>query len=195
MAKYLWLCGFIAVMAACQTAPHSIEDTPGTTKDSVTRFYPFPQYLQDQIAYVDSTPFAIIRIVKINGITSDSGLVDKQTFKQNVMPFATVDPNSNALKHKYEESSFQDLSLEAVTFMIVAKDSSLPLQEATVLLHPETKKVKRLMQKKIIGSADSTITQQLLWIHNQRCQIAEIISKKDGSQYTRSVAFIWDAPF
>lgn len=194
MVKYLWLCGLIVMVAACQTSSHSKETIDSASKDSVTRFYPFPQYLQQQLAFVDTTPFAIIRIEKINGTTADSGLVNKQVFMQAMLPFTAIDPNTNELKDQYEESSFQDLSLEAVTFMIVAKDSTLPLQEATVLLNPETKKVKRVMQKKIIASADSTVTQQLLWIHNQRCQIAEIISKKDGSQYTRSIAYVWDAP-
>lgn len=194
MVRFLCFVCLLVIMASCQTTPHKEEALNDASKDSIARFYPFPQYLQDQISYVDTTPFAIVRIVKTDGITTDSGLVDKPAFKQATMSFASIDPNTNSLKDKYEESSFQDLSLEAVTFMIVAKDTTLPLQEATVLLHPETKRVKRVMQKKVIDAGDSTITQQLLWIHNQRCQIAEIISKKDGSQYTRSITYVWDAP-
>ena len=194
MMRFLCFVCLTVIMASCQTTPHKEEASKDVSKDSVARFYPFPQYLQDQISYVDTTPFAIIRILKTDGTTTDSGLVDKSVFRQATMPFAAIDPNSNSLKDKYEESSFQDLSLEAVTFMIVAKDTTLPLQEATVLLHPETKRVKRVMQRKVIDAADSTISQQLLWIHNQRCQIAEIISKKDGTQYTRSIAYVWDAP-
>lgn len=194
MVKYLISWCVLLTFAACQTATPSKNEAAGKSVDSVARFYPFPQYLQEQIAYVDTTPFAIIRIVKTNGQTTDSGLVDKQIFRQSVLPFASIDPNNNALKDQYEESSFQDLTLEAVTFMIVAKDPGLPLQEATVLLHPETKRVKRVMQKKIVSTADSSVTQQLLWIHNQRCQISEIITRKDGTQYTRSIAYVWDAP-
>jgi hypothetical protein len=194
MIRFLCIVCLTVIMASCQTTPPKEEPLNNDSKDSVAPFYPFPQYLQDQISYVDTTPFAIIRIVKKDGITIDSGLVEKPAFKEATLPFASIDPNSNALKDKYEESSFQDLSLEAITFMIVARDTTLPLQEATVLLHPETKRVKRVMQKKVISAADSTITQQLLWIHNQRCQIAEIISKKDGTQYTRSISYVWDEP-
>lgn len=179
---------------SCQPADSNDAAAAGTTSapDSATTFYPFPQYLQDQISYVDSMPLPIWRIEKREGRLIDSGLVSKEAFKAAVLPFTRPDPNSLAWKGKYLETSFQDLSLEAVTFSITATDPDLELQQADILIHPETQRVKHVMQKRILQEGDSTVVQQLLWIHNLRCQISEIIQKADGKQYARSISYVWD---
>ncbi|MCU0395440.1 MAG: hypothetical protein MUF29_06000 [Chitinophagaceae bacterium] len=179
---------------ACQPADSGDADAAGNkpATDSATRLYPFPQYLQGQISYVDSMPLPIWRIEKMEGRLIDSSLVSKEAFKAAVLPFTQPDPNSLALKGKYQETSFQDLSLEAITFSITSTDPDLELQQADILIHPETQRVKHVMQKRIRQEADSTVVQQLLWIHNLRCQISEIIQKADGKQYVRSISYVWD---
>jgi protein-disulfide isomerase len=157
--------------------------------------YPFPQYLSGQVAYVDSTPIAVEKIVKINGVTTDSGYIDKAAFKTAMNDFTSIDPNTYALRSQYKEISFQDLSIPSLTFSITTKDETLPLQQADILLNPDTKRVKHVVLNFIDSNGDSTVTKRVLWDHNMKCQIMESIELANGKQYTRITQYIWDKPF
>jgi hypothetical protein len=162
------------------------------TNDS--NFYPFPQYIMDEISYVDSMPLAIERVVKINGITTDSGFIDKQAFKKEMEPFIAIDPNTSANKASFTETSFNDLSLNAITFSITSQNEDMALQQADILLNAETRQVKNVILKYQYATADSSVQQHLLWKHHMKCQLSELIQHKNGAQYTRTTQYQWDAP-
>lgn len=162
--------------------------------DSTTNFYPFPQYLTDELAYIDSMPLAIERVVKIDGITTDSGYIAKDQFRLQMAPFLTIDPNEKSMKGKYSETSFHDLSLKAITFSISSTKPDLPLQQADILLNDETRQVKNVVIKMKVTAGDSTIDQRLLWHHHVKCLLAEMIQPANGAAYTRSTSYQWDVP-
>jgi hypothetical protein len=201
MHTFLLLFSSTLLLISCGNATQSDEastnlaDASDDTAESKEPLYPFTQYLSGQVAYVDSTPIAIEKIVKLNGVTTDSGYIDKAAFKTAMNVFTSIDPNTYALRSQYKEVSFQDLSIPSLTFSITSKDASLPLQQADILLNPETKRVKHVVLNFITTAGDSTVTKRLLWDHNMKCQIMESIEFGDGKQYTRITQYIWDKPF
>lgn len=173
----------------------NVSESSEDSAESKEPLYPFTQYLSGQVAYVDSTPLAVEKIVKLNGVTTDSGYIDKAAFRTAMNAFTTIDPNTYALRSHYKEVSFQDLSIPSLTFSITSKDTSLPLQQADILLNPDTKRVKHVVLNFITTTGDSTVTKRVLWDHNMKCQIMESIEFTDGKQYTRITQYIWDKPF
>ena len=157
-------------------------------------FYPFPQYIMGQLEYVDTMPLAVAMIKTVNGKTVDSGYVDKKLFREAVLPFLQEDPNLAEWKNGFKESSFEDLSLNAITFTISATQPNSSLRQADVLLNPLTKKVKTVNIRKIRNNGDSSIFQNLLWTHNYRSQLVEDITLKNGTHQQMITQFIWDIP-
>lgn len=155
-------------------------------------FYPFIDYIEGQIAQIDSTPFAIEKIVYINGKTIDSGFVSKKIFKQSAKVFTEIDPNHPDIKPKYKETSIQDLTLNRIAFSITATDNSFPLQQADVLVNPDNDKVKTVVLRKRLEAGDSIIFQHLVWVDNRYLQISETISPENKMEYVRVTKLIWD---
>ncbi len=166
------------------------EDTTGSNEP----LYPFIDYIRGQIAYVDSTPFGIEKIVSLNGKTIDSGFISKGLFKKEARPFLEVNPNEASLKKLYKENSFSDLTIGRVTFSITAKDASLKLQQADILVNPQNDLVKNVILRKQLTYPDSTVMQTLLWTDKMQFQVSETISSKNKESYSRVTKIVWDKP-
>lgn len=201
MRKFLLLFSSALFLLSCGDSTQSGKSSATLSEESEDSadlkepLYPFPQYLSGQVAYVDSTPIAVEKIVKLNGVTTDSGYIDKAAFKAAMNAYTAIDPNTYALRSQYKEVSFQDLSIPSLTFSITSKDATLPLQQADILLNPDTKRVKHVVLNFITAAGDSTVTKRVLWDHNMKCQIVESIEFSNGKQYTRITQYIWDKPF
>lgn len=191
---------FSVVFFAC-TANNSQQEqeyvfTP-PSEDSVDPnipFYPFPDYLKNQIAYVDTTPFGIEKRTDINGKMIDSGFISKDSFKVLAKAFLQIDPNEPALKPSYTENSFTDLTTNRITFSISTKNGALPLQTADILLNADNQQVKNVVLKKQLLSPDSNVLQHLVWVDKMHFQISETITRKDKTSYTRVTRVVWDKP-
>jgi hypothetical protein len=166
------------------------EDTTGSSEP----LYPYVEYIQDQIAYVDSTPFGIEKIVSINGITIDSGFIQKDIFLKEAQAFLEVNPNDSSHKKLYKETSFSDLTIDRVTFSISAKEDSLILQQADILVSPKNDAVKNVILRKQFTHPDSTVTQTLLWTDKMQFQVSENINPQHKKPYTRVTKIVWDKP-
>ncbi|TAD85549.1 MAG: hypothetical protein EAY75_11190 [Bacteroidetes bacterium] len=185
----LWACK--SGTAPTKPAP-TITDSTGTAA-AMEPLYPFTQYLKEQIAYVDSTPFAIEKTVYQNGKRTDSGLITHAEFLALAAPFCQYDVNSSPLRTMYNEESFSDLSLNNITFSITSSNPSLPLRQATVLLLPETKRVKNVILQVNTTKGDTTIVDNMLWVHNQSFQISSTLYYGNQRQ-TRNTKVVWDKP-
>lgn len=156
--------------------------------------YPFPQYIQSQIAYVDSVPLALEMTVQVEGVTTDSSFISREVFKRLAAEFTNPDPNERSLRPEYEESSFNDLSLNSITFSITTKNTRLPLQQADVLLNPDSKQVRYLVLKKQATTNEGLVTSSLLWRHNMNFQIVSSTVTADGKEHSKLVRVVWDKP-
>jgi hypothetical protein len=182
-----WLTLFIIV--SCSSP--AVKENDKNKKDAL---YPYPQYILSQIAYLDTVPLGIEMIVQENGVTIDSGFIDRKTFRDLANNFLQPDPNQKALRPQYEEISFQDLTLNTITFSITTKNQELPLQQADILLNPDTRIVKYLVLKKQQVTNDGYSTSSLMWRHNMNFQIVTSVTGKDGKERSRLIRVVWDKP-
>jgi hypothetical protein len=143
---------------------------------------------------VDTVPLGIEMIVQENGVTTDSGFIDRKTFRELANNFLQPDPNQKDLRREYEEISFQDLTLNTITFSITTKNEHLPLQQADILLNPDTKQVKYLVLKKQQATDSGYATSSLMWRHNMNFQIVTSITGKEGKEKSKLVRVVWDKP-
>jgi hypothetical protein len=191
----------LTLLAACSDTEKHSQDKDfdfmpesATTPDPDEPFYPYADYILNQLAYIDTTPFAIEKTVSIDGVLKDSSFVQKDELNRMAGQFTDIDPNHPDIKAMYRESSFQDLTINRLTFSIVAQVDSLPLQQADILLNPENQSIKNVILRKQWSRGDSSVSQHLLWVHNMHFQISEMISHNNGKNYTRVIRIVWDKP-
>jgi hypothetical protein len=182
----------ITVFTACKNNGA----TTVTAKDSASNeaYYPISDYIRSQIAYIDTTPLAIEKQVFENGKRIDSTVIDRPTFKQMAEEFAQPDLNLHSIKPLYRESMYNDLSMNSLTFTYDTNDPDQELQQITVLLNPDTKRVKNIIFRKIRSKGDTTITMNGLWKNNMNFQINYTLQPKIGAAVERQVKVIWDRP-
>lgn len=186
----------LLLMACSNPDSTAAQDDKAATDSSATQpLYPFSQYLQHELEYIDSMPLAVEKIVRQEGRTTDSGIINKTSFKSAIAFFTSIDPNKTELRSQYTETSFNDLSTEAITFSISSKNATLPLQQADILLHPTTQQVKSVALSIEQSFADSSVSTKVLWKHHMKCQLAQTIQYKDGRSINRITEYVWDKPF
>jgi hypothetical protein len=191
--RLIVIASFVMLLHSACSNPQS-SNQQGTPTADTTVFYPFVQYIEDQVKYVDSTPLAIEKLSFVNGKMVDSAIIGRDEFNQLASAFLETDPNQADNKAKFSEQSFQDLSIDALTFSITATTPNTRLRQGTVLLHPETKKVKHVMLKLEEGNADSSVSSTLLWKHKMYFQKSSTIQYSNGQTTERVIKVIWDKP-
>ncbi|MES2776354.1 MAG: hypothetical protein V4722_19415 [Bacteroidota bacterium] len=191
---------FILLMAllSCgdQATTKTASDSLTAKNDSLKNvpFYPITQYIEGQIAYVDSTPLAIEKITFIDNKKVDSVLIDRQAFHELAAEFLKPDLNDKKIKPLYEENSFHDLTINTVTFNYTTTDRSQELQQADVLLNPENSRVKNVIFRKNRMVGDTSLSVNGLWKHNMNFQLNYGIQPTNGKAQTKQIKVIWDRP-
>ena len=193
MLGLLWAC------KSDTTQPEGDEKTlivpvDGDTGQNNQPFYPFIDYLENQIQYIDTTPIALEQTVTTDGGKSEPVFIEKAAFKKFMQPFLAINPELKALKPFYREKSFVDYTIKKLTFSIEAVADSLPLRQADIHLNPENEKVTNIVLNFIRNYPDSTVVQYLVWEHNMNCQLSEQITTPQGKVYSRVTSIVWDKP-
>jgi len=197
MNKFIFLILTICTIACNNSSTDSgIGDSTSPRRDSVKQepYYPIKEYIAGQIAYVDSTPLAIEQITYLDNKKTDSVIIDRNTFKKLAAEFLEPDLNVASIKPLYEENSYNDLTINTITFNYTTKNKTLELQQADVLLNPENNKVKTVIFRKNRTSGDTAISLNGLWTNNMNFQLNYSYLLKDGKGFTKQVKIIWDRP-
>jgi hypothetical protein len=186
---------FFMLFLSCKNK-NSDQVDAANSKDSLNTepFYPITQYIQQQIAYVDSTPLAIEKHTYFNNRLIDSTTIDRTIFQQLAADFLSPDLNDEKLKPLYKEDKFHDQTINTLTFSYNAKNTDQQLQQRDILLDPETQRVRMAMFRKVEHKGDTTITINGLWKHNMNFQLNYIIEPASGPMQTKQIRIIWDRP-
>ncbi len=171
----LSICLLMCIMAfaACNTSEQPLVASNNTGSSNQELLYPFVEFIAAESAYLDSTPLGIIKTITEDGKLVDSSLTDMAEVKKYAQLFSSVNPNIEALRPKYSEESFVDMTLGYNTFIITALTPDLPLQKATVLIHPETNAVERLIVQRYAVTDKDTAQMFMTWRKHKSLQVVE----------------------
>ncbi|MCU0376130.1 MAG: hypothetical protein MUF24_12560 [Chitinophagaceae bacterium] len=191
-----------ALLWACKSSDNKAENNDltltvpvdGDTGQNNEPFYPFTEYLENQLKYIDTTPIALEQTITTDAGKSKPVFIEKTAFRKFMAPFLAINPELKALKPGYREKSFIDNTIKKLTFTIEAVNDSLPLRQADIHLNPENEKVTNLVLHFVRQYPDSTVVQYLVWQHNMNCQLSEQIQTKAGNTYRRVTNVVWDRP-
>ena len=136
---------FFLFCSSCKQKENKKIANPASTqpKDSSTSF-PIMEMLREDAGDVQKTPYFIYKItssVKENKII-DSVALSPEKFTELIKPIIQIDISSNAVKDKFKEASFHDLSTQSISIVTTSIDDATEVRSVTALLNDETNKLK-----------------------------------------------------
>ena len=195
MKKFCFITISIIICYSCSNNNQQSTQSPGNSSEKPDSFFPVTSFIKGQMHTLDSLPVTPLQLTSIKGRT-DSSWISKDKLSEFYSPFLTPVINQTNLTKYFKESSFNDQTLNAVTFTydpISKLPDSISLRHWDVYVHPETGNVTKVYIVKQIKMGDQMVTQQLTWQSNKMAKISTILNKPDGSMVLeKEVVLIWD---
>lgn len=156
-----------------------------------TIFYPIGNFIRNELISLDSMPLAVIKYSTQKQVT-DTTIIDKEDFKKIAALFMTPDIGSSELKSQYEETSFIDATLGMMTLTYTAKNETMLIRRADVLLKQDNTGVNTIYIEKMLPNKDSAVVQKLLWTAGRNCQVTSIVQRKGQPEVILLERYVWD---
>ena len=164
-------------------------------EDEKEKFFPVISFLNSQVAHVDTSIYAIKKII-IQDTVSDTSFVPREEFRQLAKDFLDApDLSQKEFKEKYTESEYYDDMLKKViiTYTPIEKDAELQRQEVHITPgNGEEDKISTIILNRYQANKDSTIQRRLLWQVGERFQVVTTIQKAGIPEQTTTMKVIWN---
>lgn len=170
-------------------------DSSRTTGDSTVRnFFPIGDFLQSEIAYVDSTPLAIRKYEEQNNKT-DSVYIQQEVFNRLAAQFVLPELDPDSFQKNYQENAFQDATTGYVTLTYTPRDKEASLQRVDVLstMAKGAGKIRSIYLERIERRADTLEIKKLYWKARQSFQIVTSWQVAQKAPIMRQVRVVWDS--
>lgn len=211
LSGYRSLCSIFFIiysLSACQQGNHSAQD--GQTQDSAANktgmsassgkqgdsgqvYFPVAEYLRAEIAYVDSTPLAIV-VYHTEGARKDSAFIQQTVFDRLAQEFILPDLAQDKLQKDYAESSFQDATTGYLTFTYSPKAGEPPIRRIDVTTEPGTSanRVKSIYLERVGKSGDTLTMKKMFWEARSSFLIVTTLQPAGKPPVIRQLKVVWD---
>jgi hypothetical protein len=182
---------FLVLLFATPGCLQKNSGSQAASNQDTVQFFQLAEYINEQIAEVENTPYFIYEKKTEQGNTDSFPITSKQ-FALMARPFAAADINSPPLKENYIENPFFDQTTKTYTLNYTAKDKTLEVQNIDVLLHEDAQTLKRIFIRKFYDYKDSTAMEQLSWKPNQQFEITRMVQQPGGTETIRQITVVWN---
>jgi len=194
MKPILILSLFILQICACHSGQTDTPSDNSKTADTTKKNYlPVADYINAEIALVDSFPYRLMKYHIVNG-RIDSAIITTPVFNEIAKQFLMPGLDSAYFEKKFEENSFVDRSTGLISFTYSTKDTSYGLKRVDVLLSPgaSVSKLNSIYMESIAGKNDSTVISKMSWKAGKNFRIVRILQSKNGKETTDQIMVDWD---
>lgn len=124
--------------------------------------FPITAFLEEELAEIDSLPIAIV-LTRDNNGTSDTAVVDKQTFRALAMQLIGIDFQEYKLKNKYQELVLEDAALGNISIGYTAEDPDLPIRKIELNIDASSNKIKSIFAERQETEGEKLLIRKILW--------------------------------
>lgn len=149
-------------------------------------------YLKGQLKYLDTVPFAFLKVVQQDSIYIDSQFISKEQVKAIAQPFLVKELEKKNFEENFEEVSFADATIQTVTITYEATNKKSPVSRVDIYVNPQKERISQIYLIRHEQKGDSSVTQQLLWKHNKSFVLITSTAKKDQPEKVITEKVIWD---
>ena len=188
MKSFFSILLFSFIIFSCRNTTSSNEAVK--TSDT-TNFYPFIEYLNQQIQDVNNTPYFIYKISIKDG-KKDSTVIAPPTFDSLAHLFVQHDITKPPLKKFYTENIFEDASTDSYTITYTSSNPKTHIQNVDILLGREDQQVKWIFMNKIEMKDSSMIALKMGWRPDRRFYINKISTDSTGKEHEEQNTIVWN---
>lgn len=169
---------FIGLICVACGESSEATDQPANNKTDSIQYYPLQTYFRLQVNQADSNGHSKILTTQTGNIKKADTLTH-ESFYQATIPFTSLDILESNKKHLYSESVFMDLTTNSYTFSYTTNVDSLPVKSILILVDTTSSLVKRVFIRTQWSNADSSIIEQMGWMHDSSFYINQSVSYPD----------------
>ncbi len=162
------------------------------TKKEPKDYIDVSSYLKGQLRYIDTIPFAFLKVVQKDSIYTDSQYITKEQVKDIANQFLVEELEKKNFENNFHETSFADATIHTITITYEATNKNSPITRVDVYVNPEKEQISQLYLIRNQERGDSVVSQQLLWKHNKSFILITSVTKKDGTEKNLTERVIWD---
>lgn len=183
----------LGLFACAQKTEPAAVDSEKAEKETVEQFFPLADYLEGEIAYVDSLPAGIRQYFSTTD-GEDSGWMDRDRFHQLAAEFLPPETKEKNFENLFEENSFFDKSSGTSTFFYSARSDSSILRRVDVITAPGDiyDEVKSIYLEKRYRTGDTNIVKRMIWKPKRNFQIITQSAAGGLPPQTTLVKVVWD---
>ena len=150
--------------------------------------------IRGQLTELDKTQLTPLRIISYNG-RSDSTWLKKEDIRKFADTFLSPEIDTNFLKSLFNEKSFLDQTINALTFSydpITTLPDTMSLRRWDVYIDPEKQTIKRIYIVKEVKHNGKSQTLQLTWIPGFWAKINTISYDFKNTKLLKEEKLIWN---
>jgi len=175
----------------CVTAVFTFSSCKNSKKEPKD-YIDVSSYLKGQLKYLDTVPFAFLKVVQQDTVYTDSQFITKEQVQQIAGRFLVKELEKKNFEKYFKETSFADATIHTVTITYDAINTNCPVSRVDVYVNPEKEQISQLYLVRSEENSDSTISQQILWKHNKSFTLITSVTKKNEPEKTTTERVIWD---
>ncbi len=158
------------------------------TESEVKNFIDISGYLKGQLAYLDTVPYAFLKVTLKDTVYADSIFLTKKQVNEIINSFLVKELEKKEFEKRFDETTFLDGTINTLTLTYQPKNTSEMIQRVDVYVNPETEQISKIY---IVREKD-LVSQQLLWKHNSSFTLITTTMDKQNNETVKTEKVIWN---
>jgi hypothetical protein len=158
------------------------------TETEAKNFIDVSSYLKGQLAYLDTVPYAFLKLTLKDTLYSDSVYLTKKEVNEIISLFLVKELEKKEFEKGFNETTFLDGTINTLTLTYQPKNTIEIIQRVDIYVNPETEQIAKIY---IVRKKD-LVSQQLLWKHNSSFTLITTTMDKQNNQEVKTEKVIWN---
>lgn len=165
-------------------------------KDDREKFFPVLSFIQSQVADIDTSLYAIRKLVYVDSLRTDTFFIHRENFREEAKDFLSIpDISTSKYRDKYTEEKIFDETLNRVLITytpLLPEKEEIQRQEVLIKPDPAGDKVTNIIINTVVNTKDSAVQKRLLWRMGESFQVTIIKQVAGQAETTSTSKLIWD---
>lgn len=159
-------------------------------KEEPKDYFPFKQFLEQELKKIDSLPIAIFRFSSSN-TKKDTSIIEKKKFREIASTLLELDLRNETLTSDYTELVLEDTDIENIAISYTTEKKQYPIKQIQLNIKPGTTEVKSFYVERTDNINNITIVRKILWTTKKGVTVSSIYYKDNHIKEQLTEKFSW----
>ncbi|HPG11658.1 MAG TPA: hypothetical protein PLU37_09025 [Chitinophagaceae bacterium] len=162
------------------------------------KFISLVSLIESQVAHVDTSLYAIIKIVSTDSTHHDTTFIRREDFRKEASEFLDIPDLSNpkiAKRYKEEPARYDELMGRVIISYSAIDPGKEEFKNQELLVTPNLAsgdKINNIITTRVISNKDSFVQKNMLWRMDKSFQVTTILQKPGGFEKVTTSRVVWN---